>query len=302
MPPHSRWAIYRFDRMRSAGRSRYGQVVRNSVAPSIVLFSFVDQPLANPRASAFRGVARTLEQLVGENIPLVLCSSKTRAQLECIRDRLGISDPFICEHGAAVMIPAGYFELDLPNTRKLAGYEAVEFGRPYADVVDMLHRIAGRLKVDVVGFADMSIEEVARECHLPLMEARLAKLRDYDELFRVADGNPAARRRLFAALKSAALHCTEGHPFDTVGAPVDHRIGVNLLTNCYRYALGDVRTVGVTVASGQDDIVGLVDHSVTIPEVELRAWSSGILRWAEAIVGAAQHLLQSDGGAPTFGT
>ena len=124
MPPHSRWAIYRFDRMRSTGRSRYGQVVRNSVTPSIVLFSFVDQPLANPGASAFRGAARTLEQLAVENIPLVLCSSKTRAQLECIRDRLGISAPFICEHGAAVMIPAGYFELDLPNTRKLAGYEA----------------------------------------------------------------------------------------------------------------------------------------------------------------------------------
>jgi tripartite-type tricarboxylate transporter receptor subunit TctC len=52
-------------------------------------------------------------------------------------------------------------------------------------------------------------------------------------------GNPAARRRLFAGLKSAALYCTEGHPFDTVGAPVDHRIGVNLLTNWYRYALGD---------------------------------------------------------------
>ena len=71
VPPHSRRAIYRFDRMRSAGRSRYGQVVRNAVAPSIVLFSFIDQPLANPGASAFRGAARTLEPLVGENIPLV---------------------------------------------------------------------------------------------------------------------------------------------------------------------------------------------------------------------------------------
>jgi mannosyl-3-phosphoglycerate phosphatase len=272
------------------------------VTPSIVLFSFVDHLLANPNPPAFLRAARTLEQLAAENIALVLCSHRTRAELECIRDRLGIFDPFICERGAAVMIPTGYFESDLPNTRKLAGYEAVEFGRPYPEVVDTLHRTAGRMKVRVVGFADMSIEEVASECHMPLLQARLAKLRDYDELFRVTDGHPAARRRLFAALQGAALHCTEGHPFDTVGAPVDHGIGVNLLTNCYRRALGEVRTVGVTVASGQDDIVGLVDHSVTIPEVELTAWSSDILRWAEAIVGAAQHLLQRDGGVSTLAT
>ena len=82
---------------------------------------------------------------------------------------------------------------------------------------------------------------------------------------------------------------TEGHPFDTVGAPVDHRIGVNLLTNCYRHALGDVQTVGVTVASGQNDIVGLVDHSLSTTGVEVSTWSSDVVGWAESIVHIVQH-------------
>ena len=61
--------------------------------------------------------------------------------------------------------PRGYFGFDVPGARDLAGYEAVEFGRPYAEVVQTLHRTAERLAIDIVGFSDMSVEEVARDCH-----------------------------------------------------------------------------------------------------------------------------------------
>ena len=198
------------------------------------------------------------------------------------------------------MIPGGYFDSAPSNTRELAEYQAVEFGRPYADVVEKLHRTAGRLKIEVVGFSDMSIEDVANESRIPLMQARLAKLRDYEELFRIVDGNPTVRRRLFTSLQGVALRCSEGHPFNTVSAPVDHRIGVNLLTNFYRREGGEIRTVGVTDASRHDNLVGLVDHSLSTTGVEVSTWSSDVVGWAESIVHIVQQIRERHVDAPTL--
>ena len=42
-------------------------------------------------------------------VPLVLCSSKTRAEIEAIQRRIGIADPYITENGGAIVAPPGYF-------------------------------------------------------------------------------------------------------------------------------------------------------------------------------------------------
>ena len=137
----------------------------------------------------------------------MLCSSRTRAEIEAIQQELEIAHPFVCESGGAVFIPRGYFGFAVPGARDLAGYEAVEFGRPYAEVVQKLHRTAERLAIEIVGFSDMSVEEVARDCHLSLLQARLAKLREYGERFRILDSNELARNRLVRALKANRLRC-----------------------------------------------------------------------------------------------
>jgi mannosyl-3-phosphoglycerate phosphatase len=110
-------------------------------------------------------------------IPLVLCSTRTRAELEAIQSRFGLRYPFICENGAAVCVPRGYLGFSLPGARRTGDYDVIEFGRPYADVVEILGRVSARLDIDVAGFHDASVEDVARECHLTLQQAQLAKAR-----------------------------------------------------------------------------------------------------------------------------
>ena len=116
-----------------------------------------------------------IDLLARNDIPLVLCSGKTRAQLESVHQLIGIRHPFICEHGAAAFIPPGYFSR-VPDGRSVAGYHVVEFGRSYRDVLERFHLAAARARVDVVGFNDMSIEEVASRCGLSLMEARARQI------------------------------------------------------------------------------------------------------------------------------
>jgi mannosyl-3-phosphoglycerate phosphatase len=190
-------------------------------------------------------VGDVLDLVARERIPLLFCSGKTRAEIELIQQDFGVNHPFISENGAAVFVPRGYFGFDVPNARNVAGYEAVAFGRPYAEVVDALRRTAQRQRVDVIGFNDMSVEEVAIDCCLSLMQARLAKLREYEEPFRILEDDPGARNRLFKALRRARLGCISGMPYDRVGAPVDHGVGVQMLIRLFHRAFGSLFSVGL---------------------------------------------------------
>jgi mannosyl-3-phosphoglycerate phosphatase len=259
---------------------------------SIVVFSDVDSVLRAPHTQAFTTAAASLKQLSFDDIALVLCSGKTRAELEFVQQRLDISQPFICENGGAVIIPSGYFDFHVPNSRDVAGRQAIERGRTYSDVVDMLHRTADRLRIELVAFSDMSIEEVARECRLPLLQARLAKLRDYEELFRLVDPGSAGRSRLFKALEGVNLRGREGGRFDRVGAPVDAAGGVSLLTSLYRRGRGDVSTVCVTGTTSEDNLLELMNHVIVAPIDEPSGEPIDVVAWAETIVDNVKELCE----------
>jgi mannosyl-3-phosphoglycerate phosphatase len=264
---------------------RHSRSVSNSGC-SIVVFSDVDGVLRAPHTDAFITAAAALKQLPFDNTALVLCSAKTRAELEFVQQRLAIRQPFICENGAAVIIPNGYFDFHLANSRAVAGCQAVEFGRPYADVADLLHRTANRLRIELIAFSDMSIDEVARECGLPLLQARLAKLRDYEELFRLVDPSPSARVRLFKAFEGVDLRGREGSRFDRVGAPIAGAVGVDLLASLYRRGRGDVISVGVTGPRSDDTLLKLMNRVITIPADA----STDVVHWAESIVDCVNEL------------
>jgi mannosyl-3-phosphoglycerate phosphatase family protein len=227
--------------------------------PHVLVFADVDHTFLtrSPRDVA----AETHEILRGNDATLVLCSSMTRAELEMCQHELDIRQPFICESGAAVLMPHGYFPFDVPSDRDIAGYHAIVFGRPYEEVVTLLHHTAGRLQTGILGFTHLSVEQVAAEFHLSLSQARLAKLREYNEPFRVIDSVAGARERLFRSLHAVGLRCTFRGIYDHVGAGVDKGASVDLLTTLYQRARGPVITVGVGDATNSLPLL----HRVKIP-------------------------------------
>ena len=88
----------------------------------------------------------------------------------------------------------------------------------------------------------MSVEEVANDCELPLLQARLAKLREYSELFRIVDGRPGAQSSLLKALRSTGLDSTSHGRHHHVGA-TRRDVGGYFLRGLFRRAFGDVVTV-----------------------------------------------------------
>jgi len=168
------------------------------------------------------GPARpVLDRIARTDIPLVLCSSKTRAEIETLQRRLDLHHPFIAENGGAIVAPLGYFDHVPKDAVVDGGRFVLALGRPYPEVVGALREVAAAERVQVVGFSDMTVGDVAEECGLPVLDAQLAKLREFDEPFRFLETDPAARSRFLKALHRRGLRAVSGGRFEHVTGEVD---------------------------------------------------------------------------------
>jgi mannosyl-3-phosphoglycerate phosphatase family protein len=264
----------------------------------VVVFADVDDSFfkvaAEPQSEAVRRVVRS------EGMSLVLCSSMTRAELEMCQQALEIRHPFVCESGAAVFVPRDYFPFEIPSDRELAGYRAIEFGMRHVEVLEMLHRATARAHVGIVGFSDLSVEQVAADCGLSLSQARLAKLREYDEPIRPIDA--LSRNRFCRALTSTGLAFTHRRVYEHVGTPANKGRCVGLVTALYRRAFGSVLTIGVGEAAHSAALLQRVkspfvvertrgESAHLLPGVPRLRLEAGSTNWLDTIAAGVQRAL-----------
>jgi len=79
------------------------------MASCFVIFTDLDGTLLDAETYSYEAARPALAMLKKRQIPVVLCTSKTRAETEAIARRLGLKHPFIVENGGAIFIPQGYF-------------------------------------------------------------------------------------------------------------------------------------------------------------------------------------------------
>jgi mannosyl-3-phosphoglycerate phosphatase len=133
--------------------------MRERTAPHrrLIIITDLDGTLLHPRTYSFEEAILALELIRKRDIPLVICSSKTRAEIEVYRKRLNNGDPFISENGGGIFLPAGYFSFNTSDTRQ-DGYEVITLGSPYAEIRKRFVAVREQLGIAVRGFGDMSIE------------------------------------------------------------------------------------------------------------------------------------------------
>ena len=179
----------------------------------LVVVTDVDDSLLEPGARALPSERAALDFLSIRGIPLVINSSRTHAEIERIHETLGLLAPSISEHGSALFIPPGSLPSIPARAARAVSGHVIEFGRPYHEVVDAVRATAVELDMEIVGFADLTIEDAARELGVTDVEAQLAKLREYTELIRIPDASDDRRSHAFTALRRRGLRCwpTGGH-------------------------------------------------------------------------------------------
>jgi mannosyl-3-phosphoglycerate phosphatase len=231
-------------------------------ATSVVVFSDLDGTLLDHETYSFDAASPALERLREHGIPLVLCTSKTRAEIAPLRRALGNTHPFISENGGAVFIPAGYFPFALSGAERRDDLDVIAIGDSYADLVTALSRASRSAGVAVRGFADMTDADVAAATGLSLEEAHLARQREFDEPFEILDADRADD--LCAAIEREGKRWTAGGRFHHIMGASDKAAAVRFLTTLYRRRLGAVTTVGLGDAPNDASFLAEVDIPVAI--------------------------------------
>lgn len=184
----------------------------------LVVFTDLDGTLLRHEDYAWAAARPALDALALRGVPLVLASSKTRAEVDAWRVRLDNHDPFIVENGAALFVPEGpiadRLERVPPAPTRAGGYLRVEFGARYEELRRALPELARRLGVPLRGFGDMSRAEVERLTGLKGPDLARAFEREYDEPFLAGrELGEAEWNRLALEAEALGLRTTRGSRF-----------------------------------------------------------------------------------------
>jgi mannosyl-3-phosphoglycerate phosphatase len=200
-----------------------------------LVYTDLDGTLLDHYTYSFQKALPALTEIRKRNIPLILCSSKTRAELEEYQRKLRIRYPFISENGGAIFISKGYFH-KLKNDLKVKGkYLVLELGTPYKELRKRLLETSRKFGVKVVGFGDLKAKRIASMFDLPYKEAKLSKKREYDEPFYFLD--EIKQKEILAVkreFKKSGLKLTKGGRFYHLLGQNDKGKAVRLLNNMYK--------------------------------------------------------------------
>lgn len=163
---------------------------------------------------------RAIDDLQAAGLPVVFCSSKTRAEQEAIRCALGVDGPFIVENGSAVLIP----------DTEGGGRQVTVLGRRRSEIASVLVEARRVLGLAFMTYEDLSIDQVATITGLDWAAAERAADREFSETILTPLHGPGEEDALRNYLAGHGLQVTCGGRFLTVtGNGADKGVAVRVL-------------------------------------------------------------------------
>lgn len=258
-----------------------------------LVFTDLDGTLLDPENYSWEAASPALKRLKARGVPVIIVTSKTRAEVEPLRRKLGNREPFIVENGGALFIPEGYFHESVPSAKRRNGYEVLEFGSPYRELVHALEAASRRAGVPVKGLSSMTVEEIVAATGLSPEEAMRAAQREYDEPFQILDTSRAGE--LVHAIEVMGYRWTQGSRFYHICGNNDKGRAVRELKALFARESHTLRCVGLGDSHNdlpflrEVDVVGIVKsrHSGELMAALPEAISSplaGAAGWNEIVL------------------
>jgi mannosyl-3-phosphoglycerate phosphatase len=233
----------------------------------IAIFTDLDGTLIRHEDYSFAPVKALLRKLQFMHIPVILASSKTRAEIEHYRREMKLADPFIVENGGAIVMPLNYFQPhDLrkyrSHLRNQGDYACIELGRSYAELIKVLDAIRSESQVPLVGFHQMDLSQIVQHTGLNQQQARLAAQREYDEPFLIPGKPPPATVRKVKQLAvQRGCRVVQGGRFYHLTGKSSKGKAVRILMELYRFA----HQIQVFIGLGDSENDRTLLESVDVP-------------------------------------
>jgi len=264
-----------------------------------LVFTDLDGSLLDHHSYSYRDALPQLRSLEARGIPVIPVTSKTRVEIERLREELGNGHPFIAENGAAIFIPCGYFDNQPPATVERDGYWVHEISLPRAHWLTLLGELEQDFGGDFDYFHRAGVEGIMRMTNLSRERAAEANLREYSEPVKWF-GSERDRDVFLQRLREAGAQVLAGGRFLSVGGDCDKGRALQWLRqvylqaqpalHCHDLAIGDSRNDCAMLEAAESAL--LIRSTVhDFPVLERNhgvlysddygpaGWAQGVARW-----------------------
>lgn len=264
----------------------------------ILIFTDLDGTLLDHQTYRYGDAVKALNELEKRQIPIIISSSKTLAEIIPLRKELRNDHPFIAENGSVIGIPTGYFPLlinDPVDQKKISNLMIDCPGGDRNSLLKILSRIRKENQFQFTGFNDMSVETLSKNTGLSHDQAKLAKQRLSTEPI-IWQDTSANWQKFVCLITSEGLAWVQGGRFISISRPFDKKDGIKKIMDLYNADLhSHCITIGLGDSPNDQGMLDLMDTAVIIrsersrliqltrPETILRTTLKGPKGWQEAM-------------------
>ena len=131
------------------------------MAPTqLIIFTDMDGSLLDHDTYSHQPADELLAWLRNNQIPVIPCTSKTRAEMLVLREELANTHPFVVENGAAIYMPRAYFSNASPLFDDHAGLKVKKFTQSRTHWQTLLADMPVHLNDAFVTFEQLGVEGI----------------------------------------------------------------------------------------------------------------------------------------------
>jgi len=253
-----------------------------------IIFTDLDGTLLDHHDYSFDLAIPALTKIRQLNIPVIINSSKTYAEIKDIRTQMHNNSAFAVENGAAIFLP------NEKTTGHKQTFEQLILGIPLADILKTLHQLRKQYDYCFKGFSDYSIKQLADETGLSETQATQAKQRLASEPLKWLD-TKTNLVQFEAELNAQGLQLIQGGRFYHVMGENDKSIAMARLLNGFNKQ-GKILTIALGDSQNDKKMLEQADYAAVIrkqdntflplnknPERVIYSEHAAPLGWQEAI-------------------
>jgi len=234
-----------------------------SKATPVIIFSDLDGTLLDHYTYKSTEALPIIAQLNSAQVPIVLTTSKTLAEVISIQKNLNIKAPLIIENGAAVLFPKNMFAQQPKDTTEKGDYWVKSFCSSQDHWLSIIEKAPADFKGLFQGFSTLSLEELVKITGLSADDAKLAKHRQYGEPIHWL-GNEQKKSEFIQYLEKSGATVLHGGRFFHVSGESDKGKALNWLTQSYKDMFTIDKILTIALGDGKNDIAMLEAANIAV--------------------------------------